>query len=87
MNRAPIPVPVEADESDMLEIDVRPLIAARQPPINEILDGIGRLAPGQSLRLVAPFEPVPLYGLLGQQGFEHEASRADDGSWVIVFRR
>ncbi len=70
-----------------LDLDVRPLLEAKQPPLNAILDAASRLAPGQALRVITPFEPVPLYNLLGKQGFAHEASRTDEGAWTIIFRR
>ncbi len=70
-----------------LELDIRPLSAAQRPPLPAILDAVGRLAPGQPFRLIAPFEPAPLYQLLAQQGFTHETTARDDGTWQIDFRR
>ena len=70
-----------------LEVDVRPICAARGAPLPHILDAVGRLAPGQALRLLAPFEPAPLYQLLGRQGFSHDVMMRDDGTWEILFRR
>ena len=70
-----------------LELDVRPLCAARQAPLGAILDAVGRLAPAQALRLIAPFEPVPLYQLLGGQGFSAAARQRGDGAWEITFSR
>jgi uncharacterized protein (DUF2249 family) len=69
-----------------LELDVRPVCAAKQPPLPAILDAVGRLEPGQDFRLIAPFEPAPLYQLLGQQGFTHSARELPDGAWEITFR-
>lgn len=69
-----------------LELDVRPICASGRPPLPSILDAVGRLAPGQDFRLIAPFEPAPLYQLLGQQGFNHSARELPDGSWEITFR-
>ena len=69
------------------ELDIRPLIAAHQPPLGAILDSIGRLAPGQDLRLIAPFEPAPLYQLLGRQGFSATPRPRADGAWEIIFSR
>jgi uncharacterized protein (DUF2249 family) len=70
-----------------LELDVRPICAARQAPLPAILDAVSRLAPGQDFRLIAPFEPAPLYQLLGQQGFTATSRETGDGAWEITFRR
>lgn len=69
-----------------LELDVRPLLATGRPPLVTILDAVHRLAPGQALRLLAPFEPTPLYALLREQGLEPTATAQPDGTWEIVFR-
>ncbi len=78
---------MNSDSLPPLHLDVRPLVEARKPPMAAILDGVGRLAPGQALQLVAPFEPVPLYQMLGQQGYSHEARLREDGAWEILFSR
>jgi uncharacterized protein (DUF2249 family) len=70
-----------------LELDIRPLCEAQRPPLPAILDAVGRLAPGQALLLIAPFEPAPLYQLLGRQGFSHRNKTRDDGTWEILFSR
>src|SRR5688572_1188934 len=69
-----------------LELDVRPLVAGGRPSLPAILDAVNRLAPGQSLRLIAPFEPAPLYALLRQRGFVADPQSNADGSWEITFR-
>jgi len=71
----------------LFDLDVRPLVAERRPPLPAILNAINRLGPGQSLRLTVPFEPMPLYAMLRDRGFSHETSRGPDGTWVVVFRR
>ena len=69
-----------------LELDVRPLVASRRPPLPAILDAVSRLASGQALRLIAPFEPVPLYAVLADRGYSHETTTRADGTWVVIFR-
>ena len=69
-----------------LELDVRPLIAGGRPPLPVILDAVNRLEAGQSLRLIAPFEPAPLYALLRQRGLIAEPQARADGAWEITFR-
>jgi uncharacterized protein (DUF2249 family) len=68
-----------------LELDVRPLAAAKRPPLPAILAAVQQLQPGQDFRLIAPFEPAPLYDLLGQRGFSHVAREREDGAWEITF--
>jgi uncharacterized protein (DUF2249 family) len=40
-----------------------------------------------TLRLLAPFEPTPLYTVLGQRGFGHRSQPLGDGGWKILFSR
>lgn len=68
-----------------LELDVRPYFDSGRAPLPAILGAINRLAPGQTLRLIAPFEPKPLYDLLGQRGYSATPRERDDGAWEIVF--
>lgn len=68
-----------------LEIDVRPLLAAGRPPLASILAAVNRLAPGQSLRLIAPMEPVPLYDVLRQRGLAGRSKQRRDGAWEVLF--
>ena len=69
-----------------LELDVRPLFAAGKPPLVPILNAVNRLEPGQSFRLIAPFEPMPLYEMLAGRGFTPVATKRDDGAWEILFK-
>ena len=68
-----------------LDLDVRPIFAAGRPPLVPILNAVSRLQPGQSLRLIAPMQPVPLYQMLSERGFTAEPSERADGSWEILF--
>lgn len=69
-----------------LELDVRPLFASGRPPLPAILNAVNRLQPGQVLCLIAPFQPMPLYELLGERGYTPEPRERDDGAWEILFR-
>lgn len=79
------PAPVEAAET--VELDLRPLFARGEAPCELIETTAARIAVGQTLRLLAPFEPRPLYAKLGMQGFEHETRLLPDGTWELTFRR
>jgi uncharacterized protein (DUF2249 family) len=68
-----------------LELDVRPLLASKRPPLPAILDAVSRLEDGQSLRLVAPFDPAPLRDMLAARGFDNTTRETSPGVWVIEF--
>lgn len=73
--------------ADPLVLDVREDIAAGREPFSKIMAAVRSLAPAQPLVLVNSFEPVPLYGVLEQQGFAHQTDRAPDGAWRVTFTR
>lgn len=49
-------------------LDVRPLLAQGQHPLDKVLEAWAALAPGQSLAVIAPFEPAPMMALFSAQG-------------------
>ncbi|MGH3068114.1 MAG: DUF2249 domain-containing protein [Streptosporangiaceae bacterium] len=54
----------------------RPHAAAGGEPFGTIMAAVAALADGEELVVLAPFEPVPLEGVLGSQGFSyHDADR------------
>ena len=66
-------------------LDVRDLLRSRGEPLSQILQAVERLAAGQPLRLLATFEPLPLYAVLGREGFDHSAVRYGEGNWEVIF--
>ncbi|WP_287762292.1 DUF2249 domain-containing protein [Acidiphilium sp.] len=68
-----------------LTLDVRPELRAGGEPFPRIMQALASLAPGQALRLLATFEPIPLYGVLGRKGFAHHATRHGPEDWEILF--
>ncbi len=67
------------------ELDVRPILRAGEEPFTVIMDAVKKLGSGQALRLLATFEPVPLYSVLAKKGFAHAAREIGDGDWEVVF--
>lgn len=67
------------------ELDVRPLLRAGEEPFQAIMDAVGALAPGQSLRLIAPFRPVPLFSVMANRGFSASDRALDGGDWEVLF--
>ncbi|GAB3685094.1 hypothetical protein GCM10028857_14980 [Salinarchaeum chitinilyticum] len=64
-----------ADRLDAREIDGEPFGA--------ITAAMDDLAPGETLLLINSFEPVPLYDVLEQRGFDHETEHVDEDEWHV----
>jgi uncharacterized protein (DUF2249 family) len=71
----------------MATIDARPLIAAGDEPFDLIMTTVATLGEHEDLVVLAPFEPVPLEGVLGAQGFSYEAVELGADDWQVTFRR
>ncbi len=71
----------------MATIDARPLIAAGDEPFEAIMAAVASLGDDEDLVVLAPFEPVPLEGVLGSQGYSYEAVEIGPGDWEVTFRR
>src|ERR1035437_4883483 len=71
----------------MAPIDARPLIAAGDEPFDLIMATVAALGEHEELVVLAPFEPVPLEGVLGAQGFSYEAVEIGVGDWQATFQR
>lgn len=57
------------------------------PPFPVISDALDELGPDERLRLVNDFEPVPLYDVLADRGFDHETERVADDEWHVLVER
>ncbi len=71
--------------TQFIDVDVRPTLRAGGEPFGEIMATIAKLQPGQGLRLLATFEPVPLFHVLGSKGFSHVAKEIGGGDWEVLF--
>jgi uncharacterized protein (DUF2249 family) len=68
-------------------VDVRDDIRRGDEPFDRIMSAVASLTDDEELVILNVFEPVPLYGVLAQQGFTHETTRTPEGDWRITFRR
>jgi len=66
---------------------VREEIRSGQEPFAKIMQAVGRLQEDEQLLLIAPFAPAPLFAVLAQQGFSHQAKPTADGDWEVLFTR
>lgn len=71
----------------MAVVDARPMIAAGDEPFETIMAAVSALDDGEELVVLAPFEPVPLEGVLSSQGFTYEPEDLGGGDWRVTFRR
>lgn len=68
-------------------VDARPTLASGGEPFEEIMAAAAAVGPDEVLVVYAPFEPVPLEGVLGEQGFRYVADPLEDGDWRVTFLR
>ena len=80
----PATVPISFVQPLML--DVRPILAGGGTPCSASEEAVAKLIPGQSLVVLVPFEPVPLYTKLENCGFGHSAGQLPDGTWRVEFK-
>ncbi len=71
--------------TEFIDVDVRPILRAGDEPFSAIMAALGRLEPGQGLRLYATFKPIPLFGVMANKGFAHQAAELDNGEWEVLF--
>lgn len=75
--------PPASSTTTIEELDVRPIIARGQDPLETILAALELLARGSVLLVEAPFRPAPLLVLLDQRGHGVQADPLPDGGWIV----
>ncbi len=86
--RTPRPEFLEALPADRLvHLDVREDIRRGREPFARIMAAVKGLEPDQVLALRAPFEPAPLYQVLGKRGFAHWTEQRAPDDWAVWFWR
>jgi uncharacterized protein (DUF2249 family) len=73
--------------SDAITVDVRDDIRAGREPFGRIMAAVNAVQDGQHVILINIFEPVPLYAVMSERGFDHTTTRTADGDWQIDFYR
>lgn len=70
----------------ILQLDVRPIIDSGKDPFLEIMSAIKSLKEDEVFHLINSFEPVPLYTVLGNKGYDHWTEKAGNTFNVFFFR-
>ncbi len=68
-----------------VELDVHNELSNGGEPFSRIMAAVAGLAEGQVLHLRAPFEPVPLFGVMQKRGFGHTTEKHGDDDWSVWF--
>ncbi len=68
-------------------VDARPVLACGGEPFDMIMAAVAALDDDEGLVVLAPFEPVPLEGVLAAQGFDFTAEPLAGGDWSVTFAR
>jgi hypothetical protein len=66
-------------------LNVRPDLENGGEPYVRIMEAVASIKPGGTMVIIAPFEPVPLYDVLGERGFSHETAMVAADEWVVRF--
>lgn len=74
-------------ERPAVVVDVRDDQRRHKEPFERIMAAIKALGAGQDLVVINTFEPVPLYTVLGRQGFTHETTEVGPEEWHVRFTR
>lgn len=67
------------------ELDVRDMLCRGEEPFGVIMQAVAALGPGQALRLVAPFRPLPLIALMEERGYNVQLIAMQSGDFEVLF--
>ena len=81
----PGPRPAQLDRLRVVEVDVHDDIRRGEEPFARIVAAAKALGAAEALVIRAPFEPVPLYDVLGRRGLAHWTEQLAAGDWRVWF--
>lgn len=74
-------------KEQLIELDVRPVIASGSDPLNLIMEKVKIVLPGQVLKIINTFEPTPLVLMLEKKGFETYIDKISDNLIETYFHK
>jgi uncharacterized protein (DUF2249 family) len=84
----PLPAFIRSLKPDQLvELDVRPIIASGNDPLQTIMEKLKTVQTGQVLKITNTFEPTPLILMLEKKGFETYLDHVDENLIETYFFR
>jgi uncharacterized protein (DUF2249 family) len=70
---------------NLITLDVRQDFQSGEHPCDKIQDALNQVGPGRALRLLVPFEPLPLFEVARLKGLTHSSTQTPEGDWEIIF--
>jgi hypothetical protein len=67
------------------ELDARPMLAAGEHPVNQVMADLKILESGKIYKMTAPFLPAPLIDKASSMNYAHWMKKEGDGSYSIYF--
>ncbi|MCU0458102.1 MAG: DUF1858 domain-containing protein [Bacteroidales bacterium] len=69
------------------ETDIRPMLAAGEQPVNQVMADLNRLEPGVIYRVIAPFVPAPLIEKASSLKIDHWLEQEAAELFHVYFHR
>ena len=70
---------ISMKKSNIIEMDVRPILATGVDPFKAIMDKLKTINTDDTLCIINTFEPIPLLNILKERGYKYETERPEDG--------
>jgi len=70
-----------------VKLDVRPILKSGKDPFPNIMQALQKLKEDEDIEIIAPFEPVPLFRVMKNKGFDHEIESFEGKDFRIRFIR
>ncbi|PCJ43295.1 MAG: hypothetical protein COA81_04445 [Alphaproteobacteria bacterium] len=77
----------DLNEDDCMRMDVRPILARGDDPLEQILAKVELLAVQDILLIEAPFDPLPLRRMLTGRGYASHAVPLSPKHWQVFFKK
>lgn len=71
-------------QEKIIQLDVRPIIDSGKDPFLDIMNKVKSLKDDEVLLIINSFEPIPLYTVLGNKGFNHWTEK-ENGVFKVYF--
>lgn len=77
----------DLNQDDCVRLDVRPVLAAGDDPLERILCQLDQLSAADILLIEAPFDPVPLRRMLAGRGYDNHIISLSPEHWQVYFKQ